>query len=567
MGAVNIHGQEFPILKIFSDDFFFEVPLYQRPYAWTTEQAEELFDDLLTFAVDNTEQIEDLTPYFLGSIVLIKGEGPNAEIVDGQQRLTTLAILLSAIRALVPSIHADELTFLLYQEEKLIAGIPARYRLSIRERDNEFFREYIQRKNGLDKLKTLDAVTLSDSQKNIRDNALLLIERLTPLPVYQRIRLAQAIVTRCYLVVVSTPNFDSAYRIFSVLNDRGLNLSHADILKADFIGKISPGEGRAKYNESWEETEELLGRERFQNLFGHIRMIYRKAKPRGTVLGEFREHVWPTQNPQRAMKPIEFIDNVLLPYAEAYATIRAVNYQSTRLADKLNGLFAWLNRIDNADWIPPAILYYARNYKNPHDMLRFFIDLERLAAGLMILRANVNKRIERYGRLLDALEKNEDVYAVTSPLQLTAKERASILTVLDGNLYEYGFCKYVLLRLDEALADSGVTYDYTVISVEHVLPQHPGSNSLWMTTFPSVEEREKYVHRLGNLVLLTQKKNSKAANKDFIEKRDTYFRMATGVTKFVLTSGVILEAEWTPAIIERRQQVLLNRLKDIWRLN
>src|SRR5579859_5417443 len=111
MGTVNIHGQEFPILKIFSDEFFFEVPLYQRPYAWTTEQAEELFDDLLTFAGDNTELIEDLNPYFLGSIVLIKGDAPNAEVVDGQQRLTTLAILLSAIRALVPSIHADELTF------------------------------------------------------------------------------------------------------------------------------------------------------------------------------------------------------------------------------------------------------------------------------------------------------------------------------------------------------------------------------------------------------------------------------------------------------------------------
>src|ERR1700753_1081023 len=110
MGNVNIHGAEYPLLKIFSDDFFFQVPLYQRPYAWTTEQSEELLEDLITFAGSGQERLEELNPYFLGSIVLIKGDGPEAQIVDGQQRLTTLTILLSVLRSLTPPKYASDLT-------------------------------------------------------------------------------------------------------------------------------------------------------------------------------------------------------------------------------------------------------------------------------------------------------------------------------------------------------------------------------------------------------------------------------------------------------------------------
>ena len=87
---MNIHGSEHPIKKIFSDDFVFTIPLYQRAYAWTTEESEELLQDLMR-AMDGYEgSIDDLPPYFLGSIVLIKGDEPLAEVIDGQQRLTTL---------------------------------------------------------------------------------------------------------------------------------------------------------------------------------------------------------------------------------------------------------------------------------------------------------------------------------------------------------------------------------------------------------------------------------------------------------------------------------------------
>ncbi len=103
----RIHGKESPLADILSDQFFFEISPYQRPYSWELEQAEELFEDLLMAALPLDEPVDALDPYFLGSVVLIKGDGsPSSQVVDGQQRLTTLTILLSAVRAVAPSLES-----------------------------------------------------------------------------------------------------------------------------------------------------------------------------------------------------------------------------------------------------------------------------------------------------------------------------------------------------------------------------------------------------------------------------------------------------------------------------
>lgn len=97
MSKMTIHGIEHPVKKVFSDDFVFTIPLYQRAYSWTTEQSEDLLQDLLRAMDSDEESIDEIPPYFLGSIVLIKGEEPDSQIIDGQQRLTTLTMLLSVL--------------------------------------------------------------------------------------------------------------------------------------------------------------------------------------------------------------------------------------------------------------------------------------------------------------------------------------------------------------------------------------------------------------------------------------------------------------------------------------
>src|SRR5947209_15348704 len=148
MSKMNIGGSEYPIKKIFSDDFVFTIPLFQRAYAWTTEESEELFQDLLRAMDGGEESIDDLPPYFLGSIVLIKGDEPQADIVDGQQRLTTLTMLLAALRSLIKSEYVEGLTSFLCEKGNVITGTPTRYRLSLRDRDAQFFQRSEERRVG-----------------------------------------------------------------------------------------------------------------------------------------------------------------------------------------------------------------------------------------------------------------------------------------------------------------------------------------------------------------------------------------------------------------------------------
>lgn len=558
---VSIHATELPLFKIFSNDFAFSIPPYQRPYSWTTEQASDLYSDIL-FACNGSDDVKDANPYFLGSIVLIKADSPDADVVDGQQRLTTITIFLSVLRKFVPLEFANGLTKFLYEEGDVIVNSPNRYRVKLRSRDEEFFRRYVQDEQGIDKLLEIDFSRLTDSQRNMQANARYFSQKLQTISDAQRVRMLQYMMTRCYLVVVSTPDIDAAYRIFTVMNARGLDLKLPDLLKAEIIGAIANEQEQEKFTQIWETEEEDLGRDTFQELFAHIRMIYQRAKLRASAIKEFRESIKPQEF------PIKFINEILKPYSDAFEVIKKASYKSDTDAGKINAMFGWLNQIDNFDWVPPAIVYFSANSQNPTKLLKFFTHLERLAAGLMIMRADINQRIERYAALLSAIDEKIDLYAPNSPLQLTPEEQQSILAVLNGDLYLIARIRqYVLLRLDTALSAGEATYEYPILSVEHVLPQNPAENSIWTQWFPTIEEREKYVHKIGNLVLLSRRKNAQAQNYDFVTKKEKYFKTSDGVSPFAITTQVLNYDTWSPDIIEKRQREQIQKLKSIWHLS
>lgn len=562
MSSVKIHGAEYSISKIFSDDFVFSIPAYQRPYAWGTKQAGELLEDLLEFLGEGSQPIENINPYFLGSVVLIKGDTADAQIIDGQQRLTTLTILLAALRESLSSEQAKDFNIFIYQEGNKIKRTPNIYRLSLRDKDKDFFKKYIQHEGGINKIKELNNADLIDSQKRIQENAILFLDSMQKISEERRLRLAQFIVIKCFLVVVSTPDLDSAYRIFSVLNDRGLNLTKADIFKADVIGQIPELDEQQRYSKKWEDIEEDLGRSEFEDLLSYTTTIYKKNRKVKNILEGLRQQI-------KEQDVCKFIDETLIPFSESLYTIKNYTYQNNNkeVEQEINNYFKWLSRIDNSDWLPSAILYLSRYPNKPDLLLRFFSDLERLAAGLMIQQIPDKDRGIRYGQLLSYIEEEKDIYDVNCPLQLKQKEQKEILDILDGNIYQQNkkACKYVLQRLDSALAEGIASYDLSNITVEHILPQNPAAKTNWLSWFPNQKQRDKYVHRLGNLVLLSRKKNNQAGNFDFQDKKEQYFTK-TGVSTFAITVQVLKENVWTPQIIEKRQKDLVNTLKIIWRL-
>lgn len=557
----TIEAKEQELKRIFSDDYLFEIPAFQRPYSWTTEQAGELLDDLLG-TMGKDEKIEEVAPYFLGSIVLIKDLlHPRAEVVDGQQRLTTLTILIAVLREHCEDIGSkSNLDKYICEKGDKFAGSEDRFRLTLRNRDSEFFRKSVQVAGELTAFLQKDSVGMTDSQKRIYENARHFYAELSKFDQDLRDRLTMFLLQRCFLVVVSASDQESAYRVFSVMNDRGLDLSPTDILKADIIGAM-PEEIREKYNDQWEEIEEELGREDFRDLFSHVRMIFAKNKARGNLNHEFRESVLKIKNGK------EFIDDVLVPYAEAYQTVSYAAYESTADAEIVNRYLGYLARLDNYDWVPPAVSFFEKHRNDRDKLVRFTIDLERLAYGLFILRANINQRINRYSNVLRAIENNEDIHAKEAPLQLTEDEKLSILDALNSPIYLQTRVRMpLLLRLDSLLSDGGVSYDHKVLSIEHVLPQNPNANSEWLKLFPDQETRDFWTHRLANLVLLSRHKNSQAKNFDFGRKKSEYFQKK-GVATFALTSQVLNQPEWTLDVLKGRQNELIKTLQREWLLS
>lgn len=557
----TLTAHERRISQILSDEYLFSIPEYQRPYAWTTEQAGELLEDLLGFIAEQTGEIAEMSPYFLGSIVLIKPEGaPEADVVDGQQRLTTLTMLLAALRANVSDKSAGDLTTLIYQEGRPILGTADRFRLVLRTRDRDFFREFVQKPEGFRKLIAED-MPLTDAQGRIKSVCAFYDDKVAALDAATREALAQFVVTRCFLVVVSTPDLDSAYRIFSVMNSRGLDLSAADILKAETIGSVVVNQ-RSTFTKKWEDIEEELGREDFTELFSQIRMVHRKAKPKGTLLKEFQEHV------AKNVSAPELIDNVLIPYAEAYGEIRDAAYSGAGSQDDVNRYLRWLNRLEFADWLPPALAFWVKYRSVATGLLPFVRDLERLAYSLLLRRAGINERIERFSDVTREIEAGKDLSTSSSALQLASWEIDAVRAKLSGPIYETLPARArttLLVRIDELLSGGGASYDYPVITVEHVLPQNPSSGSLWRKWFPNDDERARLTHSLGNLALLTRKKNSAASNYEFAKKKESYFAFG-GVSPFPITTEVLSVAEWTPEVVNKRQAKLLKIVTEHWRL-
>jgi hypothetical protein len=563
----SIQASQQQLKHIFNiTSYQFEIPPYQRPYAWTKDQVLELIDDLLdAFPYPD----EDSPNYFFGSIILIKEVNkPNAEVIDGQQRLTTLTLLLSVFRHLLPSKHKICHKIGDFLEGEDITGDQTLYGLKLHPQDDVFFGATIRTSGGMKQLLKQDAGLKIDSQILLRDNARIFVKELTercPEGVSMEswiLHLYKNILEKCYLVIVSTSDFETAYRIFSTINTRGLDLQLNDILKAEIIGKIEGD--KEKYTRIWEGEESDLGRKDFEMLFSHIHRIKTKERAKESLLTQYRKKIRPQDN------PIQFIDEILKPCSDMFEIIRDQRFTCDNEKDKkdINQLFGWLNRIDNSDWLPPGIYFLVKHHHQTEQIKAFFIQLERLAAGLMILKADINRRAKCYAQVLSAIDEGAKAAIKVTQQLLSPEEQKAIMNTLNGDLYSENRSRlYVLMRLDSALTDGGLSpsFDAKMVTIEHVLPQNPKTDSDWCKNW-SNDERQKSVHRLGNLVLLPRKKNSEAQNYDFETKKTKYFN-PKDVVPFPITINVINQHKWTRQEVEDNQKKYLAKLKELWNLS
>jgi len=560
----KITGKEYPLSKIFSKDFDYHIPSYQRPYSWDEGHTETLFQSLYDFYSE--KHTDD---YFLGSIVLIKQDNiAHADVVDGQQRLTTLTILLATIAN-----HLTEESFkngcqkYVMEPGDVIEGIVEQPRVHLRDKDQAFFKKYIQ-DGDIKGLLALDSASLpNESQQHIKCNCEIIDKMINKYfgDNEQNLKdFCTFVVMKCFLVVVSTASQESAFRIFSVMNSTGLDLSTSDIIKSDVIGKIEAAE-QQDYTDKWEDMEIKTSRQGFADLFSHIRMIIMKVKAKKSLLDEFKENVLPKYAPK------DLIDKVIEPYADCYAMLKNCSYKSTENANEINSLFMWLNKTENFDWIPPMLIFMNKHKNNSKLMLWFTAKIERLAAYLHITGKDVNERIERYSRVIEELEKRNitDNSKSILSVELSQDEKEEFVSVLNGEIYNLTSKRrnYVILRLDSFVGDDGATYSPKILTIEHVLPQTVNTTSSWAKLWPDENNRKIWLNRIANLVPLTRRKNSEAQNYDFGVKKLKYFNGTKGTTSYALTSQVLSVSDWTMDVVKKRQDTLLNVFKTKWDLN
>jgi hypothetical protein len=552
-----IEAHERTIGQIFDDAYAFEIPSYQRPYAWEIEQASELPTDLTNAMADTATG----GVYFLGSIVLIKSPSdPQSWVIDGQQRLTTLTILLSVLRDLTTDNEKRiDRRRCIFQKANPDRGTSDRFRILLRKRDRPFFLKTVQQPDATNVLPEVEQ--LEGSQRQIARNAQYFREQLESMDEAKRDSLIAFIIQRCYLVVVAVPTAEAARRIFTVLSARGLDLTPTDILKADLLDRAGEAAGQA-LADRWETVELAVSRDGLVELFGHVRMIYEREKPRLALEIAFPKFV----TPFRGGDADQFISNVLEPMADAFRLLKDDKATQRAFGPDAAKAVRSLARVDNKDWVPPAILrLWKRTPGDQQSVADFLIKLERVAYYLFVTRAGVNDRISRFAGVIDEIDpRGTDT---GNGLTLTDTEQAEFLDQLDGNIYlKTRVCKPVLQRLDEALSTGGAAYD-ELVSIEHVLPQTVAADSEWQMLFPDEGQRSTWINRLANLVFLTRRVNTRASNWDFKRKKAEYFSSDDGSSPFVITQEVLRTDKWTPEYLAERQEQLLKKLADVWQLD
>lgn len=261
MSKLNVDQKT--IFDLFSDkksDFL--IPDYQRPYAWDEEQCQTLWDDIFQFSFpdNNYENFDDSNDeYFLGAIVTYKNEKGKSEVIDGQQRLTTLMLLL---RAFYDKFTNMKDTNSIRTRERIEKCIWKTDTFGTADKNSLKIDSEVATDN--DKLEFLELLRTGVVKKESKGQYVLnyqffqkkIDEFLNDYPSFFPY-LPARILANCILLPIEAESQDTALRIFSTLNDRGLPLSDADIFKANFYKYFSDLNKKEEFIFEWKNLEEL----------------------------------------------------------------------------------------------------------------------------------------------------------------------------------------------------------------------------------------------------------------------------------------------------------------------
>ena len=537
------------------------VPLNQREYSWEDEHVKELFEDF-GHAIDGGR-----STYFLGTIVLTRGEGDLPEVSDGQQRLATTTILIAAIRDYFfqnndhKRADAIENDFLKKTDYNTTEIVP---QLRLNVDDNEFFTKLI--------LSSPDSVERNinpskESHKRIQKAAEIAKQHITaliaPYPkepsISQRLLQWLAFIKDgAQVILLRVPDHLNAFVMFETLNDRGLKASQADLLKNHLLSLS--GDRIKEAQHKWSSMIGILdsiGKDDITVTYLHHLLITKHGQITGR---EVFDKVKQTINTKG--KAIEFLDE-LMDGANDYAALFNSDHKKwNEYGTSTRKHISTINNDLRVKQIIPLMFAVSRHFPNKEGKLAFQLFVYWSVRFLIV------------GGRGGFLDRNYSITAkeVASGKIKTAKDLSLSMknAVPSDSLFKAAFsearvsqaylARYYLRALELQANNQNEpelipSDDEQSVNLEHILPQNPGE--FW----PHIDNEmaSAYFSRIGNMVILQAKKNSMIGNSSFFDKKDV-LREST----FTLTAQVSINEQWGIKEISNRQKDLAELAVQTW---
>jgi len=525
----------------------FIIPEYQRSYAWGEEQCRTLWDDLVNFNAQNEE-----STYFLGTIVSCENDIKEYEIIDGQQRITTLFLLLRAIYKKLESMsESDAVLNFRKQIEPCIWDVnPITGKVDdfskihiasrvITDTDNEIFSDILKTGSATEK-----------RNDNYSTNYLLFkkwVDELAKDEPMNWYMFCKKILQDCILLPIQCDNQDTALTIFSTLNDRGLPLSDSDIFKAKIYNYLDDADKNSFIGE-WKELDNSTEDAgiKIQDLFYQY-MFYLRA------LKNDRDTTTPGLRKYFALdKFAQLYEKSLMTDLSLLADLwRAINNREEIVDEDWSKNIGIKKALDclksypNEFWKYPIVTYYLTHRKNMDFKDKFAIFLNRFFAFICVKYINtptinaVKKEI---------LNINSEIIKTDSPNFYISIDDKENLRNGVGNPHK-NTVRMILKALAYIKQDDLLPEKW---EIEHLLPQKWQTTSLFGYNKKDVEH---LIEQIGNKIPFEKKLNIQAGNKYFHNKKIEYAKSTIAIVKELST---IASDDWSPTDIQTRT----NEIKD-----
>ena len=552
------HSETLALGDLLSGARTYDIPLFQRSYSWTAREVGQLLTDLWFGVEEAHKKGEDYGGLYLGSLVVVDpvlaGQGNQADpyqVIDGKQRLTTLSILLSALRDRLGADAAwidDQLSHVANPGE----DAPRTSRLALGIEEGAYYNVQVLRPGATRSPLEPDGEHLG--RRGIRECQLTILDDFEERDDAELAELAGFLRDNVVLAMIAAPDMDSAFRVFLSTNHRGKPLSATDILKAELMAEVGERE-REGTLERWRTAEKLLGDD-FGQLPAYLHALH--GRSHGAHIREVLELSRQQGGAGR------FLGETLFPMAEQLYPILNATHMGSPHSEAINRSLRMLGWQKAHDWVPPVLAFAARHPDEPELMAVFLEAHERLAFTMQISSVGGEQRARRYRAVMDWLDENQAPGYASGPIALTSEDQGALLLKANGSLHKRSAatCKYLLKRISATFPGDMLVASLTDVSVEHVLPTSPAQNSSWLRDFPDASERVACNKLLGNLVLATRQQNTEARNQGLEAKQRILFPGGQA-SPHAITNMLMGISAWTAGDIRARDALFTERLREI----